>query len=68
MIKLIVEPYCQECPRFEAVSKTETLHAFDPVRMFDTTFVETKITCEYASECKKMYDYLTKQYNKELLK
>lgn len=67
MIKLKVEPYCQECSRFEALSKTEVMHAWNPVAMYDTSFVETTITCEHAADCKRMYDYLTKQHTKELM-
>ena len=68
MIKLVVEPYCHECQKFEAKSKTEVLVAWNNVAMINTSFVDTTVTCAYADECQKMYAYLTEQHTKELLK
>ena len=63
MIKLIVEPYCDNCPEFEAHVDRESFR----IEQFDLeeTIIEnhTIITCEHREKCHGMKDWLAKQNN-----
>lgn len=61
MIHIIKEHYCEECPRFKAVSETNSFFAGDMKYVTDTC-----IRCEHESECAEMYKYLLSFRLKEL--
>lgn len=58
MIRLEVEPYCHNCPGFEAdVKRPEKLY-------YETGFVEmtdTVVHCAFRKRCSVMMQYLEKQ-------
>lgn len=58
-IVLEIEPYCENCKRFEAkVSSTEciALDATEPV------FIDHRITCVNSSFCKDLHDNMKKYF------
>mgnify|MGYP003315059023 CR=1 FL=1 len=55
-IKLQVEPYCQNCPNFEAVVEKYDFNGCDTTYLYDTT-----IACENAAQCQRMMEYLRNQ-------
>lgn len=56
MIRLEIEPYCHACPKFEAY--VDKLYVNDDE-------IYTKITCEFASTCRAIEEYLKKYENEE---
>ena len=60
MIKLELEPYCQNCPNFEPDTEILTIQDYDsdPIRY------DTFIKCENANKCKNMMRYLQNEVKK----
>lgn len=61
MIHIINEHYCEECPRFKAVSETSSFFSENM-----SYITNTYIRCEHESECAEMYKYLLSFRLKEL--
>ena len=60
MITTEFEPYCQECPYFDAnVIKIEIESSYMRVGC------NTRITCKEKDKCDLMYEYLKKKNKKE---
>ena len=53
VIKLEVEPYCHNCPNFEANVEKQAL-----IDCGGKTIVETKVACENAIMCVAVKEYL----------
>lgn len=53
MIKLKVQPYCENCPHFEA--ETETHEICDD---FKTIRCETTVRCSNAEKCERIKNHL----------
>ena len=52
MIRLKVEPYCQNCAKFSPkADKT-------PLPRLGSNVIETDVVCEHADECRAMYDHI----------
>ena len=63
MIKLIIAPYCDKCPEFEAHVEKESFR-FQEFNMRETIIKNhTNITCEHCERCQGMKDWLSKQNN-----
>ena len=59
VIKLVLDPWCSNCPEFEAKTVSERLVADN--YSFDGSLneiVETFITCEHKNRCAGMVNYL----------
>lgn len=54
-IKLKVDPYCENCPHFEADVNTEMVVHFNEILRTDTY-----ITCKNKDKCEQIMDYLSK--------
>jgi hypothetical protein len=52
MISLVIKPYCNDCPKFEA--ETEKLY-------FDGAVTETRIKCANAEKCAAICRYINQQ-------
>ena len=60
MIKLELEPYCQNCPNFEPRVEVHTIECgFGDLVRYDTF-----IKCENAHKCKNMMRYLQMEEKK----
>ena len=60
MIKLLVEPYCQDCDGFEPrVKKTEMLSNYNLC-----TTSETYVSCEHSRKCARMYEHIKREVSK----
>lgn len=57
-IHLEIEPYCDDCPHFEAETETSVLYSMD---LYDD-FVCTKITCVNADKCRMLMKHLETIY------
>lgn len=53
MIKLQIEPYCDRCRSFEAVSNTETIYSCN-----EPIIVDTVVTCKHAQKCAQIEKYI----------
>lgn len=52
-IQLKLEPYCENCNRFEAETNKTSLYSD-----MEMTLCETTITCTNRKKCKEIYEYL----------
>lgn len=57
MIKLCVEPYCQECDGFDPIKIGTHIYSIDG----EIIYVE----CRYRARCKSMYRHLKTEFKKE---
>lgn len=57
MIKLLVEPYCHDCPEFEA--KVVSRHT--PLVNSNRVLIKHIVHCEHYVKCDKMYKYFKKK-------
>lgn len=57
MIRLEVEPYCQECQDFEA--------DVDGKKIELLTCSDTVIRCKYRNRCRRLSEYLKRQKGEE---
>ena len=53
MIRLMTEPYCENCPNFKAVSNTSTIQVDN-----EKFFTESAVRCENADRCREIANYL----------
>lgn len=53
MIELDLEPYCDNCPHFEAKSNVSRIYG-----SFSPDFVDTTIKCKNAEKCREIERYL----------
>lgn len=56
MIKLAIEPYCENCPEFEAKLNKIEFSYLDRMTEHDTI-----ITCEHCDKCATIYEHLKKE-------
>lgn len=65
MIKVDVEPYCQECPCFEVVADgpEKTVFASDPKDGVSKVIEmnNTVIQCKNRMRCRNIFDYICRQ-------
>ena len=52
-IQLKLDPYCEDCNRFEAETNKTALYS-----NLEMTLCETTITCTNSKKCKEIYEYL----------
>ena len=52
-IQLKLDPYCEDCNRFEAETNKTALYC-----ELEMTLCETIITCMNRKKCKEIYEYL----------
>lgn len=62
MIRLDVQDYCQECPRFEA----DTIHMDGVPNLIgkDHRSVNTVVRCKYDAACSEIHRMFERQYNR----
>lgn len=59
MIKLNVQPYCHNCPEFEANVEKESVVADDFYQYdIEKTIYNTDISCKHRDRCVGMVEYL----------
>lgn len=63
MIKLDTQPYCENCPRFDADVETINYDVYDDERA--APYVYTTIRCKSAVICKQIYDLLKERIETE---
>ena len=61
MIELLVEPYCHDCPEFEA----KVAHKNIPLTNTNRVLVKHIVHCEHYVKCDKMYKYLKKKASEQ---
>lgn len=54
MVKLILEPYCDECPNIEPVADINRMCSEED------TYIHTEITCKYRKRCKNIARHIEK--------
>ena len=54
-IKLELDPFCEECNRFEAETNKTAIYSDS-----EMTLCETTVTCINRKKCKEIYEYLVK--------
>ena len=70
MIRLEVEPYCQECQDFEADVERPECNLFfgtdpDGKKIELLTCSDTVIRCKYRNRCRRLSEYLKRQTGEE---
>ena len=62
MIELRVAPYCENCPKFYAVTdmRENRLLNYDPLKPAGELYTYTTVTCEHADRCAAMYELFLK--------
>ena len=58
-IQLKLDPYCEDCNRFEAETNSTALYSNS-----EMTHCETTITCTNRKKCKEIYEYLKAEERK----
>ena len=59
MITLNVQPYCQNCRKFEpSIDRCGTVDFFG-----ETVNTDTFIRCEHADQCNQIFEYLKEKIN-----
>lgn len=48
MVKCDIQPYCENCPNFDA----------DAEKIYFGKFVDTYIRCTHDNQCRRLMDYL----------
>ena len=56
MIQLVIEPYCERCRDFEAVSDTETIFSGD-----EPIVVDTVVRCKNAHKCAQIAKHIAER-------
>lgn len=58
MIELRVAPYCENCPKFCAVTHMyeQRISGDDPLKPAGEVYTYATITCEHADQCAAMYE------------
>ena len=56
MITLKVEPYCENCKRFEAETATTAIYGGNTLYHY-----ETIITCTNRQKCKELYEHIKQE-------
>lgn len=54
-IRLNVEPYCEDCPKFNAVTHTSQYSSH-----YEFKAIIHEVTCEYSELCKYLHDHIAK--------
>lgn len=62
MIELRVAPYCENCPRFYAVTDMHKKRIFshDPLKPAGEVYTCATVTCEHVDQCAAMYELFLK--------
>lgn len=55
-IRLNVEPYCEDCPKFNAVTHTSIHSSHYDTNEFKAIIHE--VTCEYSELCKYLHNHI----------
>ena len=66
MYKLIVEPYCENCPEFEVNDTREDLFMEDFISPEPNRYINHAITCKHKRRCANMIEWLKKNKAKEI--
>ena len=62
MIELKTAPYCENCPKFYAVTDMHQQRSFgnDPLKPAGELYTYVTVTCEHADQCAAMYELFLK--------
>lgn len=66
MYKLIVEPYCENCPEFEVSDVREDLYQEDFMSEEPDHYINHALTCKHIRRCSNMIKWLKKNKAKEI--
>lgn len=66
MYKLIVEPYCENCPEFEVNDAKEDLYLDNFISPEPDHYINHAITCKHMRRCSNMIKWLKKNKAKEI--
>ena len=65
MIKLNIEPYCENCEAFDPIAELNKIECcdFDPITLTEHCGItcETKVYCSRRNICKNLHNYITKE-------
>lgn len=66
MYKLIVEPYCENCPEFEVNDAKEDLYFDNFISPEPDHYINHALTCKHMRRCSNMIKWLKKNKAKEI--
>ena len=66
MYKLIVEPYCENCPEFEVNDAKEELYLDNFISPEPDHYINHALTCKHMRRCSNMIKWLKKNKAKEI--